>query len=438
MQTKWILFFSLSLSVAWAEKYSLDTLCKKGVENNPKIKSFEHKTSASHSAYNQRVDKYKPQITVSGSVGYQNYSYDVADDTEVHNGYTNNYQASLKQSIYSLMLLRSIATSEEIERLARLREEDEKAKLIVNILQNSFELVGLRETIDILKKKEQLLKKAYENIQKKNQLKLASQVDLYQALSRLQQSRSDLAKAKQRYILSLYTLRLSTKYEKVESYIKPLIFNIDAVKHAYRKINLPAIKNSYIRNTRVRLDRQAVKIAKEQIGLRKSERYPTVDAHISYGDIGGTIDQVTRQNESKAMLMLNFPLYQGGYVTDRAEEARYLYLAAQADAENMQMNIKISLEKALQNIDSGLESAKADRLAIEASKKYLDAAILSYQSGLGSLTDAYIAESEFYDSKLRLTGTKTSIFISVAEIYYYSGMTDYRFIREMQKKYLTK
>lgn len=436
MPIKWFVAVTLIVSLLNAEKYTLDVLCKKGIENNPKIKSFAHKTSASHSYYKQSIDRYKPQVTIDGHIGYQDYQYEQSDGIVNFYGLSNNYRISLKQSIYSATLLRSMTDAKEREKLAQLVEEDEKAKLITMILQSSFELMKLGKTIEILTKKEQLLEKAYANIQKKHKLKLASQVDKYQALSRLQESRSSLVKAKQIYNHNLFNLKLLTKLDQVEKYIKPLNFNIHAIMKAFKKTSFTALKTLFQNNTRIKLDKQTVMIAKGQIELRESERYPTFDAMVSYGDVGGTIDQVTRQNESRAMVMLNFPIYQGGYVSDRAEEAQFLYYAAQEDAENTQMNIKISLEKAFHDIGSGLESFKADKLAVKASKKYLDATIKSYTNGLGNLTDAYLSEADYHDNRLRLINTKASIFVSLAEIYYFSGMSEYEDIYEMQTKYL--
>jgi outer membrane protein len=185
----------------------------------------------------------------------------------------------------------------------------------------------------------------------------------------------------------------------------------------------------------VKLERQTVKISKVQIDLRGSERYPSVDAVVSYGDTGGTLDATVRQNDSRAMITVKFPFYQGGYVTDRVEEARYLVLSAQSNAEDIEMNIKISLEKAIQDIRSGLESVDAESVAVKASGKYFEAATESYRSGLGSLTDAYLAEADYHDNRLRLNNAESRIFNSLAEIYYLSGTSDYQHVKKLQKKF---
>ncbi len=435
MIIKWIFFFFLSFSLLHASSYTLEQLCKKGIESNPKIKSFSYKTSASNSYYDQSIDQYKPHFSIDGQLAQQNYTLSYTSGEQNFIGLNHQYQLSLKQPVYRAKLLRAMDDAKQRIVLSELIEKDEKAKLITQILQNAFELVRLDKTIHILTQKEQILKKAYSNIEKKHKVKLASKVDQYQSLSMLKQSHSSLIIAKQRYDQVLFNLRMLTKINDVEKYIKTLDFNMHSIKRSFGKVDVQKLKTQYLQNTRIKLEQQTVKIAKEQIGLRNTERAPNVDLVLSYGDSGGTLDATVRQNDSRAMLTLNFPIYQGGYVDDRVEEARFLALSAQENAENTTMNIKISLEKKIQEIRSGLESVKAEETAVSASKKYFEATVTSYQNGLGSLTDAYLAEADHYDSKLRLIDSQANIFNALAEIYYYIGIADYRHVRKLQKKY---
>lgn len=435
MPIKSLFVFAIFLSMLNAKEFLLADLCEIGIQNNPKIKSFGHKTSASHSYYDQSIDRYKPHLNVSGQIGNQNYHYEYPNERIPYQGNAYNYNLSLKQPIYRAQLIEGIKDAEARKMLAQMQEKDEKAKLVTMILQGTVESIRQREIIEILTKKQTLLQGAYEKINQKFEVKLASSVDKYQALAKLKESSSDLAKAKQHYAYSLYNLRLLTKYEDVEKYISSLDFNTDAVIKAFNKSKFRSIKESTHKNTRIKLDEQSAEIAKIQIGLRNSERSPQIDATLSYGDAGGNIDTVTRQNESRAMLSLNFPLFQGGYVDDRVKESKYLFYAAQEEAENTKLNIKIALEKALQNIKGGIESTKAQRVAVTASRKYFEGAAQSYASGVSSLTDAYLAEADYRDNQLRLVYTEADIFNSIMDGYYFIGETKYREIKKMQQKF---
>lgn len=421
-----------------AKENSLADLCRKGIENNPKIKSFGHKTSASNSYYDQSVDRYKPSLNISGQYGNQNYHYEYSETKtkEYFGGKAYNYNLTFKQSIYRQQLIEGITDAKARRELAKLQEDDEKAKLVTMILQNAINSARQRKIIAILTKKRNILQSAYVNINKKFEMQLAPSTEKYQSFARMQESISDLTKARQIYEYNLYNLRLLTKYNDVEKYIISIDFDVDAVRKAFNKSKFRSIQESIRNNTRVKLDEQSVTIAEIQIGLRNSERSPQIDAVLSYGDAGGSIDAITRQDETRAMLTLNFPVFQGGYVEDRVQESKYLYYAAKDEAEDSRLNIKISLEKTLSNIKGGLESVKAERSAVDASEKYFEGATQSYVSGVSSLTDAYLAEAEYRDNQLRLINTKADIFTSIVEAYYYSGKTDYKYIKELQKKYL--
>ena len=436
MPTRLISISLLAIAFANAEGQLLADLCTKGLKNNPNIKSFEYKSSASHSYYDQSIDQYKTHLTISGQYGNQNYQYKYPTRTDDYHGTSYNYNLSFRQPIYRAQLLEGMHDAKAREMLAKLQEDDEKAKLVTMIVQNAIDLTRQKKSIEILHKKVSLLTSAYDNIEKKFALQMASNTEKFQALAKLQQSKSDLIKAQQTYDYNLYNLRLLTKYDAVEKYLNDLDFDIKSVERAYDRSKIRHIQESVYKNTRVKLDEQRVKIAKIQIDLRDSERSPQIDAVLSYGDAGGSLDSVTRQDETRAMLSLNFPIFQGGVVDDRVKEAKYLYHAAKEDAENSHLNIKISLEKTLENIRGGLESIKAERSAVEASRKYFEGASTSYQNGVSSLTDAYLAEADYRDSQLRVINTEADILSSIAEAYYYIGKTDYKSIKFLQKNYL--
>lgn len=435
MQIRFIILSLFLLSSLHAQSDALLKLCEHGIKSNPKIKSYAHRVSASNSAYDQSVDQYKPHFDISGQYGRQDYQYENAIGTTPYYGLSYNYQFTLKQPIYRAQLLHMMTDARAKKNLTQLQEKDEKAKLITQILQSSVELIRQKKIVAILDKKTRLLKKAYAAIIDRYNIKLASGTEKSQSLAKLEQSRSELIRAKQIYAYNLYNLRLLTKYENVEKYISILSFNLPAVDKAFKKADLHSIKKSIRNNTRIQLDEQSTKVAKIQIDLRNSERSPKIDAVLSYGDSGGTIDYVTRRHDSRAMLQLSFPLYQGGYVDDRVKEAKFLYMAALEDTKNTKLNIKISMEKVLQDIKGGLASIAAQRSALEASRKYFKGTLESYKGGMQSLTDVYLAESDYYDNQLKLINNESDLISSIVEAYYYGGRANLKYVKKLQNKY---
>ena len=74
--------------------------------------------------------------------------------------------------------------------------------------------------------------------------------------------------------------------------------------------------------------------------------------------------------------------------------------------------------------------------AVTASKQYFEATVSSYKNGLGSLTDAYLAEADYHDNRIKAVKIENSIYASLAEIYYYTGLATVKEVRTLDKKYL--
>ena len=159
------LFFIVLPSLLLSKEYSLTALCQKAIHNNPGIKSYAYRTAASHSFKDQSIDQYKPHLNISGQYGHQNYFYEYTTKNEYYDGNVYNYQFMLKQPIYRAELLHMITDARAKEKLAVLQEEDEKAKLVTQVIQASIESVRQKKVIAILKKKVSLLQKEYDNIE---------------------------------------------------------------------------------------------------------------------------------------------------------------------------------------------------------------------------------------------------------------------------------
>jgi len=435
MRTKKVAYLFALVTPLYLSANSLDMLCKIGLEHNPKIKSYKHKVSASHSYYNQSKDQYMPHLNISGQYGYQDYDLGSSLSSKPYKGESYNYMFSVRQPIYRARLLDAIHDAQAREKLAKIEQKDQEARLVIQIVQSSIEILRDKKTVEVLSKKTKVLKKAYDNIYDKYKVQLASSADLFQAKAMLHQSQSELTQAKQKYDYNLFNLQLLTKTKDIKRYINKLDFSQKSLKFLKKRANIKTLKKLVNNNTQLKYYKQLIKIAKIQIDLRKSERLPQVDAVVSYADAGGSLDSVTRQNESKAMITLNFPIYQGGYVSDRVEEGRYLLMSSQEDYLDLYQNISISMEKSISNIQGGLESINAQNIALNASKKYFQSMVQSYKNGVASLTDTYLAESDYRDSQLKLINIEADVYLSIAEVYYYAGLTSIKDIQRLEKRY---
>ena len=111
--------------------------------------------------------------------------------------------------------------------------------------------------------------------------------------------------------------------------IKLLEFN----HHSYEIQDL--IQSANINNNSIKLAKQNIQISRNDIASQKSKHYPTLDliAEYDYIDItqGGSQFGATTREDSSISLVLNFPIYNGGYQSSKTNEARLKYKKARLE-----------------------------------------------------------------------------------------------------------
>ena len=443
MQTKRYIAILVALIVVPIEAKvhhtdTISSLCKKAVDNSPRILGLRHKESASIYATEQLYDKYKPQISISAGVGYERYDEKFPSGRKVkYQDNIYNYEARVSQSIYRPTILKSIDNSRLKQKIAKLQTQDEQAKLVITLAQTAIDRIKLEHIVKLNQKKVIIYKKALKQIASKFSMRLSSKSELNQAKARLQRAIAELAKTKQMIMMTDANLRLLSKVRYIPSSIFNRSFKISRVERDYNNLTLNKLKKMISKGSAIKLSKAYVDVALSEVETRKAQRYPTLDISAGYSG-SKSADETIVEKRSRVMLNVNFPIFQGGYVSDSVNEAKELYLAAAQDLSNTKIDSEMSLEKYWLQIKSALHTYKAQKAAQKATKIYFESAKSAYTQGLGSLTDAYLAEADYYDSQVSKITTGAEILKSILNIYYVIGEANYKSIAKFERKYLTR
>lgn len=432
-----LLAVMISMTAVYAKApASLSSLCRSAVTNNPKILGLQHHENASIYATEQIYDRYKPQISISAGGGYESYDEKYPSGRKIkYNDSVYNYGATLSQAIYRPKLLKMMTSYRMKEKAAKVQTEAQKAQLITMLSQTAVERIRLQQIVKLNRKKVDIYRKALTQISSKFSMRLSNKSELNQAKARLERAIAELARTKQMIMMTDANLRLLSKVRHIPASIFNRRFNISSVERRYRTLKLNNLKRHINKNTDVRLAKSYVDIAMSEVEARRAERYPTIDISAGYSG-SHSADETTIEHRSRVMLNMNFPIFQGGYVTDRVNEAKELYLAASLDLENSKINSEISLEKYWLQIKSGLQTYRSQKSAEKATKIYFESAKSAYVQGLQSLTDAYLAEADYYDAQVSRINTGADILKTILNIYYTVGKADYKSISRFEKRYL--
>jgi outer membrane protein len=435
MPTKSLYLGLLCLLSFSVEAGPLSQLCEHGLHHHPQILSKDYVQRSKAYVYDQGRDQYLPQITLSAETGHTNYLYEYPQRDIWHHDNFSDYTLSVTQAVYQPVLLKKITDAQEREILARYQTEDQKANLATQIALTSIELLRLRQIRELAKKKITLYRKAYEEIQSKFKSRFADVSAVAQARARLRQSEADFARYNQMYRYTYNNLKFLSDVKKIPASLTRKNFNALAVTRYYRSRDLGKYLKMIHQNTQVRVYRKYRDIAKNLIEMRRAEHYPTLSVRASYRD-GHYDDPGAEHRNSRISLNFNLPIYQGGYVRDRVNEAQALYYAAMEDLNNALLQSRSSLEKNWEQVRTGLETLKALRAAEKASKVYYETSVNAYKNGLQSLTDTYQANIDYYDTKVRRINAEADLLSSLIKLYYTTGLATPRQLATFERRYL--
>ena len=104
------------------------------------------------------------------------------------------------------------------------------------------------------------------------------------------------------------------------------------------------INSAYANNNIIQISKQDMSINRNEIAAQRSRHYPTIDLLVEYDylDItqGGSQFGATTREDSTISLVLNFPIFNGGYQSSKIKEARLNYQKARLDHTNSRRLIR--------------------------------------------------------------------------------------------------
>jgi len=149
--------------------------------------------------------------------------------------------------------------------------------------------------------------------------------------------------------------------------------------------------------------RYATAVAREAIATQEGGHFPVLNAVGSYGythdsNYNGSRD-VGRQRNTTVGLNLSVPIFSGGVVSARSQQARYLYQQAVAMQDKTHRSVVSETRQAYLGVVSGVSKIKADRQVIKSKVSALQSTQNAYDAGMRTMVEMLQAEAALYDAE---------------------------------------
>ncbi|WP_019556171.1 TolC family outer membrane protein [Thiomicrorhabdus arctica] len=339
-----------------------------------------------------------PQIQADGSyfkTDSSNDSYDMS---------VRDLSLTLNQPLYQHetwaayeQVKQSLKTSEYVMQSA---EQD----LILRVTEAYFNVLLAQQDLQLFKAKENADNTQLERAQASSEVGLASRVDVLQAKSSYDLSKSDRITGENSLDISLEQLSKLTGQSLTR--LKGLSMQVALPKADRNTLELESRVDT--QNLAVKQAASQVLTAEQEIEVKKGGYWPSVNFQAkytdsAYSDFNGRPSYFTTDAQKTSVgVTVTVPLYSGGGTDSQVSAARYQFTVAKEALRDSKEQARLNVRIQARTLEAGESLISALREAVKSNDAFLAAAEEGYQVGLKSLLEVLTARSNQYAARKNL------------------------------------
>lgn len=340
-----------------------------------------------------------PYLDVSGNVN-RTYQKQTTAGVPTGSGYYNGngYALTLTQPIFNYQTWKSISSAHYSVKAATATYLAAAQDLMFRVAQAYFNVLSANDKLRYTISQKQAFLRQLITAEQKFKVGLIAITGVYDAQASYDRSVADEIKDRNNLANQIENLRAITgvQYKKLKGLRKTVPLVIPKPGNIEQWVRLADQQNYAIKS-----NLYTMLAARETIKENAAARYPRVTASASYGTTtsgvlsglgtaapgtGGGVNEVVTTNGAVA-LGVDFPVFQGGYVSAKTKQAEYNYLSASDQLEFQHRNVTNQTRQAFLGVQSGISQIQADVQAIKSARNKLEATQAGYVVGTRTMVD---------------------------------------------------
>ena len=375
--------FTLTSSLSYANSLGLQDVYKMALQHDALLAQAESQYQADMQGLDTARASLLPQIQADGSYFITDGSVDSADVT------SRDLSITLNQSLYKHEYWARYEQSKYLVEAADATLKNAQQDLILRVTQAYFDVLLAQETVRLAKSKEAADFTQYETAQASAELGLSSRVDVLQAKSSYDLSKSETINAENGLDVTLEALSKLTG--------KPVSqFESGMLKQLLPHVKLPRDeratslleKRAETENLLVKQAQSQLSIAAEEIEVQRGGYWPTVALQAKYSDTAYSdynssySSSYNDNNKTSVGVTLSVPLYSGGSTDSQVAAAKYETIASQQALRDAQETARLNVRTQKRNLERGQKLVAALREAVKSNDAFLESAEEGYKVGI--------------------------------------------------------
>jgi len=432
----------LALSATAASALDLLHIWEAANQRDPQGWMAAASRAAGAARHEQGAALWRPQIGFSSSAGWSSaqsqmngaqfaapgfgQSNGVAFATSVNGGTATRWALSARQPLYNP---ERKAQQEQLDISAQASEHEWKLTQqdwMLQTTQRYFDVVLTEHRLVLIHQQQKAVDDALTEAKDRFALGDAPITDTHEASARAQALRAQAILARNDWELARQVLADVTGLSVTELKLsRPAV-----IDHDTRDETLSAwLQKADQHNPMIRLSMAQVAAADQEVQKHTASAAPTMDlvAQASREHLSGSGDFGTASNTQHQQLlglMLNVPIYTGGWRSAKLKEAVHLQDKARAELERTRLQVSQTTRAAWMAVQSAQSRIQALEAARTASQARLDATQLGRQVGDRTTLDLLNAQNDASAADLSLLQARVDVLVGQLRLQAAAGQLD--------------
>ncbi len=321
-------------------------------------------------------------------------SYFVTDsDNDASDVTTRNIALTLNQSIYKHEAWAGFEQVKHSLKTSDFQLKTAEQDLVLRVAESYFNALLAQKTLELFKAKERADLSQLERAEASAEVGLASRVDVLQAKSSYDLSRSERINAENALDIRFEELMKLTGKPVTQLKSFSMQAKLPKMPLALSELEQKAENESLV----VKTTQSQLETAELEVDLQKGGYWPAIHFQAKLSDTTYTDDEggifFRDSQQTSVGVTVSLPLYSGGGTSSKVSAARYQLNATKEQLRNSREEARLQARIQARNLESGRSLVVALQEAVKSNDAFLEAAEEGYHVGLMSLLDVLSARA---------------------------------------------
>ena len=363
--------------------------------------------NANRNRTNVKGDQIGVSNTTPPTIGLQNFTSTT---------YQTQYQFQLTQPIFNWAAWQAINQADAQVAQAEAQYTAAQEDLIQRTATAYFNVLNARDTLNADRAAEESNAKQLEQSKEKYDVGMSAITDVENAQAAYDQSAANVITAEQQVVTTEEQLRAITGQAAGEL-MEP---SMDMPLRSPDPANAQQwVDQALKQNPNVLAAQSGVAVADANIGMKRANEYPSLNAiaqHNKINDTGNNVFDLSQTSGTFLELQLSFPIFSGGTVAAQVSQAQRQYDAAVDNVKLVSRQTEQQARTAYLGVLTGISQVQALKQSVKSNQTSMDATQTGMEVGTRTIVDVLTARQNLLTAQTGFSNARYTYLESLLQL----------------------